>query len=283
MAGGRVLVRFPVDLGKLLRYLDAKREDSGIEITMTHIAIKAAAMVLEEMPSMNGRILFNQFYRTTKIGVEVSVSMELSDTETVMMRVDDADAKPVEYIADELHNASRDTRANKKAGSLTRRERVLNFFPPFMAAEIERMFTFLATQLGLNIPVLGIVGFPLGVCTVITSPNKEGDADIDIAMIPSMQDSSTPITITIGGIRILPSLDVDRKVHGNPVLNVAVTVDSKAASLVEGRKFCSKLQQYMTNPSLLDKADRKGQVGREDAKVAAATKAKAAASIKGKK
>lgn len=106
------------------------------------------------------------------------------------------------------------------------------------------MLSFLGSQLGLSLPLFGIAPFPLGHCVVITSPNGTGDADIDVAAIPQGDGagSSAPITLTIGGIRVLASIDADRKLHASHALNVCVTVDSRAASLIETRKFCSRLQ-----------------------------------------
>jgi hypothetical protein len=131
-----------------------------------------------------------------------------------------------------------------------------------LGVRTDSVLTFLGSQLGLSIHVLGVTPFPLGIATIITSPNANGDADIDIAMIPNngvTEGTSTPITVTIGGIRVLSTIDADRKLHASHALNVCVTVDSKAGSLIETRRFCSKLQSYMNNPFLLEKDDqRKG-------------------------
>ena len=252
----------------LFRCLEAKRADSGIEITMTHIAVKSAAVVLNEMKSMKGRVILGHFYPSKLDSVDVGVSADISDQETVVLKVDNADLKPVEYIADELIKTARGLQTDRKSGMLSRREKILSWFPSIIATELEDIFLFLGSNLGLTIPFLGIVGFPLGVCTVLTSPNQTGDADIDVASIPNMLDSTTPITISIGGIRVLSTIDADRKLHATHALNVAVTVDSKAGSLIETRKLCSRLQLYMSNPFLLDKEDRKPFGAVEDAKIA---------------
>ena len=46
------------------RYLDGKREETGIEITLTHIAVKACAIVLTELPTMAGHVLFGRYHTT---------------------------------------------------------------------------------------------------------------------------------------------------------------------------------------------------------------------------
>ena len=98
-----------------------------------------------------------------------------------------------------------------------------------------------------------------------------------------MVDSSTAITVTIGGIRMQPVVDPqDKRLSAIPVLNVAVSIDSAAGSLGEGKRFCSRLQQLMNNPALLDKADRILQVSKADQKAAVARAASTAALYKKK-
>jgi hypothetical protein len=55
LASGRTLVRFPVDLNKLIKYLELKRQEFNVEITMTHIAIKATALAINDFRSLKGR------------------------------------------------------------------------------------------------------------------------------------------------------------------------------------------------------------------------------------
>merc|ERR1712000_381124 len=120
-------------------------------------------------------------------------------------------------------------------------------------------------------------GYPHGACTVVTIPSKDSsDNDVDIAMLPNMSDTATPITITIGGVKLQPMLDQERKLAASHVLNVAVAIDTNAGSLAEG-KFANRVQQLMNTPALLDKADRIAAVSREDEKAAAEREAAHAA------
>jgi hypothetical protein len=101
--------------------------------------------------------------------------------------------------------------------------------------------------------------------------------------IPNMTDSATPITVTVGGIRLQPSLDPqDKRLIASPVLNVAISIDSAAGSLAEGKRFCARLQQLMNNPALLDKADRLQAISKSDQKAAVAKDASTAALYKKK-
>ena len=44
------------------RYLEQKRAASGVEINVTHVAMKAASLALREMPALNGHIVGGSFF-----------------------------------------------------------------------------------------------------------------------------------------------------------------------------------------------------------------------------
>jgi len=243
--------------------LESKREETGVDVTFTHIAMKASAIAIGETPSLNGHMLFGYFYPSKTPGIDVSVALESPTKDTVMMKVVDAEIKPTEYIAEEIKTRGKEIReGGNETVSSTRRAKVLNALPIFFRAELEKFFRFVGGALGLNVPFLGITAHPLGVCSIITLPG--GDGDVDICVLPDTMDSTATVTVAIGGIRMQPSYDADKKISVVPVLNISVTIDCHACSLAEGRKYCSRLQQYMNNPALLDKFDRKFAVNQED-------------------
>lgn len=257
---GKILVSFPVDLGKLLRYLDAKRDESGVDVTMTHIVLKAVAVCLtpENFGSLKGYVIDNTFFPCLRAGVDISASVDIAEAETVMLKIADADKKPVEYMAQELQKMTKEIKIARKTGTMSRKDQLLSWFSssPFLTHEVDKLLTSLSSSFGCTLPLLGISAFPLGVCCVMTSPNREGDADMAVALVPHAQQSTAPITVTLGGIRVLPSMDTERKVLGAPVLNVSVCIDSSACTVADGRRFCSKLQQLMHSPNLLDTPDK---------------------------
>ena len=90
---GSAVFRFPIELKRLLRYLENKRQASGIEINVTHVTIKAAAMALQEMPSLNGHICLNRFYRNQSS--DVSYLFPLASGGFTSVVVNSAETKAV--------------------------------------------------------------------------------------------------------------------------------------------------------------------------------------------
>lgn len=270
MATGSMVVRFPVYLDKISRYLNQKREESGIEITFTHIALKAIAAALDDSTNVHGHVMLGEFFRANTEGVDVSVTVDVANNETATIKVKDANLKGVDYLADELAKRSEQLKSGPSL-TFSNKAKLLGLFPHMVRKYLDNMLNFIGSQLGIDIPFLGVVAYPLGCATLITSQLSGeqvdvGDVDTDMTMVSVMSTySSAPIMVAIGGVRILTSINQENgAMSGVPVLTVSVTVDSKAGTLKEIRKYCSIVQQYMNAPAMLDKVDRKKAVEEEN-------------------
>ncbi len=266
LPGGKILFRFPVELGRLLVTLNEKRSEHDVEVTITHVIAKACAMVINEIPTLNGHLVLGSFYRNSGTGVDISVAVAMNDIQSVAVKVVDADAKPLEYLANELIESSKAIRSSSSSSGETNKamEKLSKILPAPAIISLKNFLFFLSEQYGISVPLLGISAFPLGVCTVIAA-STEGENDLDMAIVADSRESAAPITVTIGGLRVAPSLDQDRKVSGSPVLNMAVAVDSRCATSSEGRRFCARLQEFINDPTELEKAHKKYVFDREEA------------------
>ena len=322
---GRTLVRMPIDLGPILRFLDAKKKKEAVavvvdtsssttttastssssaasnssssninanngnnnggggggavkkhDITISHLVLKACAATIAEIPSLNGYVMGSgDFYPAKKQGVDLSLSLDISDKDTVLLKIDDADMKSIDTITNEISYRSKVLRDECKVGmkqqqqKQTLRTRLLDYLSPTIAEVIDIFLTRLGTVYGLHIPALDILPFPSGVCAVITSPSVEGDMDVDVMFVPSYSTSdfnssdlassyNIPIIVSIGSMRVLPALDAQQKqITGTHVLNCSISIDNCAANMTEVRRFCAKLQKFLKDPSLLEGRDKK--------------------------
>ena len=281
LGSGSMNVKFPVYIDKLRRYLNNKREESGIEITFTHVAVKSIAAALADAKELHGHVMLGEFFPSKTSGVDVSVTLDLTNNESASVKVADCNLKGVDYLADEL---SKRADMLKAGPSLThsRKARLLSLLPHFVRHGVESLLSFLGSQCALNLPALGVVAHPLGAATLVTSQLKgESDADTEMTMVPVMSGyNSAPVTVSLGGVKIISSMSQEGVISGVPALLVSVTVDTKAGTLVEIRQFCNQVQQYMNDPNLLDKVDRKNAVVVEDQKQAAARAIKQANKFK---
>lgn len=52
-ARARVYIKFPVEIKKLSKYLEAKRQEGGTDVTVSHLAMKAVGVALKEVPDVS--------------------------------------------------------------------------------------------------------------------------------------------------------------------------------------------------------------------------------------
>jgi hypothetical protein len=267
VAESQLTFRFPIDLGRILVYIDSKRSESDLDITFTHIVVKACAMAIAEIPSLNGHVIMNQFYRSKSPGVDVSLFVDVNERSTATVKIADADAKPTDFIADEIIEKVNDLRSAQlekvnagTSGQKTFAQKLAQVVPYFIVQYVKQLMFELGNTYGLNIPKLGITPYPYGVCTVVVSPDAETDVDLTV----TSKVSSAPIVVTMGGLRIVPSLDSDRKLSGSPVLNFGVTINNQASSLTEARLFIARLQKMLNDPNLVDSIHQKALFEREE-------------------
>jgi len=268
---GRVIVQFSVDLGKLLRYVDSKREGYGMDISLTHVIAKAAANALFSFQALNGCMIGSHFYRSPSNAISISVSAENSDM--IAVKIDDANTKTLNVIADELQAKSRSVRralttgagagGGEKAvagttvsggGPSSRAGILLDALPLGISYSARYILRLIASYYGMAFPSLGITPYPHGTCNIITSPRDPArpdamELDVGVVMVPETDSmlSAPPVVITIGGISLKTTLDAERKTASSPVLNLAVSIDCRAVGFAQGRQFASVLQKYMTD------------------------------------
>jgi acyl-CoA-binding protein len=271
---GRVLVQFSVDLGKILRYVEGKREEYGMDITLTHVVAKAAANALRQCQDLNGRIIGNTFYRNKSKAIDISVSADYSDM--IAVKINSADNKALGSLAEELQAKSRSVRraltsgagagGGQKAaagtkvlggGPSSRMGIILDAAPYFVSYTIRYTLRLFASYYGMSFPSLGITPYPHGACNIIATPRDGNridgiEIDVGVMMIPETDGtiSSPPVVITIGGISLKTSIEQemgDKKISAAPVLNLAVSVDSRAVGFARGRQFVTILQEFMTD------------------------------------
>lgn len=253
--GGCVSMRMPVELKRLLKYLDRKRRDTGVEINVTHLTIKAAAIALREMPELNGHLAMGRFYRSASDSVDVSYLFPLNMGGFASVCVNEAQEKPVELVAQEFRALVERTQTNQDPYARRRRE-LQNMVPALLFGAMEKVLGFLGCELGMNIPMFGVRPHPFGTCTVITPPSEGSDMEIDVHGSGGQSSGSTqtlaPIVITIGGVRVQSGLK-GNQMAARPVLHMSASVDLRCATVYEAKYFFERVQQLLRDPAMIDK------------------------------
>jgi len=291
VSSGKMLFRLAIPLPPILSYLEnhkilqyndktnttTNNNSSNCDITFTHVVVKACAMAIAELPSLNGHVVMNQFYRSKTTGVDMSVFVDVNSGAddqqdeslstsggTIAVKVSQAEEKEVDKIAQDIHQTvamhhQEFTAYQQRCNSLPTivSEVIECIFPSFLRAYLYDCLHNLGNRYGIactlpGLALLGIVPYPYGVCTVVTSPDAE--QDIDVSFLTSPMDSSAPIVVTLGGYRVMPILDTDGRMQGNPVVNVGVAIHNQAATGQEAKQFLELLRKFLSDPLMMEEA-----------------------------
>jgi hypothetical protein len=254
---GRLVVKFPIPLMRVFPFLEEKRKSTGVNLSISHLLMKAVGIALKEHPNLCGQVILGGFYPSTE--PSIAITHHTDNGEAVLVKMNGCEDKSVEMIGHELSFRSKRVR-NEEDANYQRKLAFMTALPPFLAQLLERTLDFLGSQLGFSLPAMGVQPFPFGNCTIITAPIPNGDdRDIDLTFIPTSFNASTPITIATGGIRIqpIPSPDDANTLRPNPVLNISASFDCRAGSYREAREFCERVQLLVKDPRIIEKYDRK--------------------------
>ncbi|GMH52175.1 hypothetical protein TrRE_jg12985 [Triparma retinervis] len=234
---------------KLPKDLRAKSSSDEGSIAVTHIALKALALTLREMPTFNGRrvnlplIGVSGWYPNAGIDVSTTAGRPENGVRGIV-KLRDADGMGVAEISREITK-----RATRGDGGGWGGDAAVPGF-------LKRPMEVLSEQLDLPVKGLGLEGRKFGSALVITSPNNDG-SEVDISVSPmnkSRASGSGPnVILVVGGVQILPSFSKEpRSAIARPVLSISVTFDVEVANVMTCRMFAEKLQNRMRNPELLD-------------------------------
>jgi len=253
--GGSSIFRFPIELKKLLRYLENKRQKSGVEINVTHVTIKAVAIAMREHPALNGHLCLDKFYRNLDRPSIAYICPSVGEALAATL-VKQADLKAVDAVAVELKDGLEMSMTGNEPFTRRRRE-ILSMLPSFLTPIIETLFSFIGSQLGISLPQFGIKRFPLGNCVVVTPPS-EGSVEMEVDITNGHNSHNlSPIVITVGGIRVQSGYMKDKQMAARPVLHMSASIDLRCVSLYEAKNFVERIQQLMRDPSLIDRYDEK--------------------------
>ena len=260
----RITLKFPIDIKALAVYVLKKKQDCGLNITFQHICVKAVAMALVEYKSMQGNIHFGSFYKNKTNHVNMTLSADISLNETVMIKIDDVDMKPVEYIANEVHERTRKLRADalekknkqveqKSSGGVLEMVQSL-LSSPILMSKFQELKVYIASDLGVSVPSLGIVAYPQGHASVMSSPT-DPKRQIDEITVNTTAASAAPITVTMGGMKEFnyKFMRKETELTHETGMMISVVMDTRCASLSECNNFCATLQKFLDFPEELEK------------------------------
>jgi pyruvate dehydrogenase E2 component (dihydrolipoamide acetyltransferase) len=240
---GRIYTRAEIDAGPVLEYAAALSAASGERVTITHVAARAVALALREVPQFNARVAFGRIIR--KDSIDVSLAVDIGgghDLAPVVVR--GADTKPVATIAAECAARVGSVRAGGDRGFASSNGwvRAMPWFAVRPALALASLWTG-----GIGRPAFGQPGFPLGAAFV----SNVGSLGLDEGFLAPLPLARCSLYVCLGAVRERPAV-VDGRVEVRPVLVLTATADHRLVDGAHAAQLARFLRDAFASPAALD-------------------------------
>ena len=222
---------------------------------MMHLVGRASALVVDELPVLNGRVVAGRFRPASTIDIFFTVSMrnevtddgqdaEATDLSGAVVR--EVDRKPPWQIAEELdERAQRIRTGNDPMFKATKQ--LTQLMPPLVLRSFVNTTTFLTEQLQLPVPPLGLEARPFGAVLV----TNIGTFGLDRAYAPMPSMCKAPINVAVGHVKDVPVAD-EGEVVIRPVLPLTAGIDHRFIDGYQAATISRIFRSYLEDPASVD-------------------------------
>ncbi len=246
---GNIYGKLTLDCTEVLRYVAHLRETTGERVSISHVIGRAVALALAEVPSLNGRIVFDVFKPYPTVAITYLVALE-GGKNLAKVKIDDADKKSVLDITRELRGAAEKVRSGKD-DSFNKSMAPLKLMPVWLIRPILRISGWLASALGVSIPALGVEKFAFG-GAILTNVGVFG---LDEGFAPPTPFARVPIYVLLGAVRDRPWVH-EGQLEVRPQITVTATIDHRFIDGAQGAVLARTMREVFADPWALDGLER---------------------------
>eukprot|EP00831_Metopus_contortus_P068301 TRINITY_DN6105_c0_g1_i1.p1 TRINITY_DN6105_c0_g1~~TRINITY_DN6105_c0_g1_i1.p1 ORF type:complete len:223 (+),score=14.58 TRINITY_DN6105_c0_g1_i1:3-671(+) len=156
-----LLAELDWDVEKAEQYLEKKRKESNISVTLSHLVGICMAKTLNNFPEVNCRLSCGNFYPKEEIDISYLISCE-DGRDVGSCTIKNGGKKTIEEYAKELMNHSKSIRTSNNAEHKQRGVGLL-LLPTFAIEKTLYAVGYVAGQLGIPLPMFGMKRYP---CTL---------------------------------------------------------------------------------------------------------------------
>lgn len=230
-----------IDAAAMLDFLALARADGDDQVTVTHLIGRAVAHALHEVPGLRVSISRGRErpYPTTDVFFIISDpgSDELTGT-----KIERADEKSAAELARELRAAAAATRSGDDQ-SFGRVKQTLDRLPQWAVRPAITVSSWLASDLDLDVPVLGIHRRPFGSAMI----SSVGMWDVTRAYSPLASYYRVPVLVLVGSVSPRP-MAVEGRVVVRPMVTLTATFDHRYVDGRQAVEFARAVREYCSAP-----------------------------------
>jgi len=242
-----------VRMEKALKYIERFREVNGVRLTVTHLVARAVAVALRKVPDANAILRFNKIYLRQNVVISVLVvQTDQGDgkVDLTAARIDEADKKSLKEMAAEMAATIEKVRQRKDV-ALEKGKSTVGMIPFMFMNTFLKLLHFLMYTLNLDLSAFGMPKDAFGGVTI----TNVGSLGLDIAYVPLVPYTATPIFIAPGAVSDEPVVE-DGKVIPGKVMRINASFDHRFIDGAHAAQLARTVKEMMENPfEQFDKLD----------------------------
>lgn len=239
-----------VDATPALAFLQAYNRTSQAKVTMTHLVVRAVALVLARHPELNAKVAWSRILLRSTVDIFCQIASDngrdLSGT-----KIERADSLSLAELAARLATAAKNVRTQKDP-SFERSRNLFRTLPLWLLRPFLRLLSFLSNTLHLHLPKLGMPRDPFG-SAMVTSVGMFG---IDTGFAPFTPIARCPMLVTVTKVKPRPWV-VGDSVQPRPVLRLCAAFDHRVIDGAHAGQLSTEIEELFADPAaLLTEAER---------------------------
>ena len=233
-----------IDVSRLLPRLERWSQESGRRITLTHAVARALAIALDHHRDLNVLVRWGRIYerRDVDIFLQVAVVEEGKSADLSGCKIEQADAKGVVAIAEEVAGRARGIRSGEDKEMRASKKRIASV-PGLLMRPVTLLLGFLTYTLNLDGRLFGLPRDPFG-SAAVTSVGMFG---ISVGFAPLFPPSSCPLLILVG-TQEDRAVVRDGQVVVRPMVTLTGTFDHRVIDGYHGGLLARSLKELLEDP-----------------------------------
>lgn len=235
--------KLQIDVSAALAYLQAKQDECGVKLTLTHLVGKAVANAIATRPEVNAVIRRgHEVYQRDSVDIFFQVAFEGGE-DLSGVKVTGADQKTLAEIARELRERVERVRTHRDS-DFTDKSALLARLPASLRGLSLHALEYLGYDLGMDMSKLKLPQDAFG-SAMVTNVGMFG---LPEAYAPLVPFSRAPIVITVGAVEERPWV-VDGAVVARPVLTLGATLDHRLLDGYQAGQLAKRVSDMLQHPS----------------------------------
>lgn len=239
-----------IDVTNLLQFIQKRREEANVKVTLTHAVIRAVAIILKKYPMCNVLVRGHKIWLRDDVDIFTNVAMPVvenkqkfdADLSGAMIR--NADTLMIEHIAEEIATQAKKIRA-KQDGKLAKTRKMISTMNGFFLRPILKFTYWLNYRLNRFTRFTPRDAFGGALVTTI------GMFGIKLAYVPLVPFTAQPIAICIGTIEDRPVV-YEGNIKIRKMCSITASLDHRVLDGFQSGILARALTKILENPKLLD-------------------------------